>query len=128
MTGNMLGYFFLMWTPALAALVARLVWREGVADISFRIGGRRGWVAMLAALLFPIVVGLIAYGSAWATGLAGFVEPTGMFAALGRRIIGAQTSSSALVFMATLLVVSTVGTLVSAISAAARSSVGAGTC
>src|SRR5215211_9364429 len=41
-TGH-LGYWLLplMWTPAAASVVARLVLREGFADVSFRFGGRR---------------------------------------------------------------------------------------
>ena len=55
----------LMWTPAAASLVARLVLREGFSDVSFRLGSRRGSKAIGLALTFPIVVGLIAYGFAW---------------------------------------------------------------
>jgi len=61
--------------PALAAVVARLALREGFADVSFRLGGRRGWAAILLALPFPLVVGLLAYGTAWATGMARFAPP-----------------------------------------------------
>jgi hypothetical protein len=32
----------LMWSPAVASITARLALREGVADVSFRVGGRRG--------------------------------------------------------------------------------------
>jgi len=117
-TGEMFWYLPMMWTPTLAAIVARLALREGIADVSFRIGGRRGWQALLVALLLPIVVGLIAYGSAWATGLAQFVEPTGMFTELGRQVIGAEAPSPAVLFMATLLVLSTYGTLFGVITAA----------
>src|SRR5262249_8769073 len=62
----------LMWTPAAASVVARVVMREGFADVSFRLGGRRGWKALGLALIFPIVLGLIAYGIAWTTGLVQF--------------------------------------------------------
>jgi pimeloyl-ACP methyl ester carboxylesterase len=40
--------------------------------MSFRLGGRRGARAILIAVLFPIVVGLISYGIAWTVGLAHF--------------------------------------------------------
>jgi membrane protease YdiL (CAAX protease family) len=60
----------LMLVPALASVMARLVLREGFSDVSFRFGGRRGWSAILQAIIFPIVVGLVAYGIAWTTGLA----------------------------------------------------------
>lgn len=62
----------LMWTPAVASIVARLVLREGFGDVSFRVGGRRGWKAIGVALVFPIIIGLVAYGIAWTTGLVQF--------------------------------------------------------
>ena len=62
----------LMLVPALASVVARLALREGFADVSFRFGGRRGWRAIGSALVFPVVIGLVAYGIAWTTGLARF--------------------------------------------------------
>jgi len=62
----------LMWTPAAASAVARLILREGFADVSFRIGGSRGWKAIVLALMFPIVIAFISYGIAWATGLVSF--------------------------------------------------------
>jgi CAAX protease family protein len=68
-TGSLSWFWALMWTAAAAALVARVVLREGFADVSFRLGGRRGWKAIGLVLIFPIVLGLIAYGIAWTTGL-----------------------------------------------------------
>jgi membrane protease YdiL (CAAX protease family) len=65
----------LMLVPALASVAARLVLREGFADVSFRFGGRRGWSAIGLSLIFPVVIGLVAYGIAWTTGLAGFDPP-----------------------------------------------------
>lgn len=62
----------LMFVPAIASVVARLALREGFSDVSFRFGGRRGLGAVGIALVFPIAVGLVAYGIAWTTGLAGF--------------------------------------------------------
>jgi hypothetical protein len=38
------------------------VLREGFTDVSFLIGGSRGWKAIMLALVFPIAVGLISYG------------------------------------------------------------------
>ena len=71
----------LMLVPALASVVARLALQEGFADVSFRFGGRRGWSAIGLSLLFPVVVGLIAYGIAWSSGLAGF-DPSPVSAGL----------------------------------------------
>ena len=65
----------LMFVPATASVVARLTLKEGFSDVSFRFGGRRGRNALLRALVFPVLVGLIAYGIGWATGLVGFGMP-----------------------------------------------------
>jgi uncharacterized protein len=62
----------LMWMPALASLAVRLARREGFADVSFRFGGRRTLCGLVAALLLPLAVGLVAYGTAWLTGLVTF--------------------------------------------------------
>src|SRR3954447_9674246 len=45
--------FALMWSPAASSVVARLVLREGFADVSFRFGGRRTLKGILLALVFP---------------------------------------------------------------------------
>jgi membrane protease YdiL (CAAX protease family) len=79
--------------PATAAVVARLALREGVADVSFRVGGRRGWAAILLAPLFPGAVGLVAYGVAWATGLVPFAPPPA----------GAVTTKVALILLPSLV-------------------------
>lgn len=65
----------LMWSPFVASLAARLVSREGVFDVSFRWGGRLGWRCVGRAVAFPLVVGFLAYGVAWLTGLASFEPP-----------------------------------------------------
>lgn len=65
----------LMWTPGLASLVARLVFREGFRDVSLRIGGAAGWRAIGLAWALPILVGGLAWGAAWGTGLARFDVP-----------------------------------------------------
>lgn len=65
----------LMWTPALASLITRLLLHEGFADISLRLGGRRTLKSIPVVFLLPIAVGLTAYGIAWITGLAHFVAP-----------------------------------------------------
>lgn len=99
----------LMYTPTLASLVARLVGREGFADVSFRWGGMAGTRASLTAWLFPVAVGLLAYGAAWATGLAGFAAPSrGTFLGI---------TSAPLRFLAMIPYALTIGTLLSCISA-----------
>jgi uncharacterized protein len=69
----------LMFVPTISSVVARLILKEGFSDVSFRFGGRRGRKLILLAFAFPLVVGLVAYGIGWATGLVGFhVPPTGL--------------------------------------------------
>ena len=74
------------------------VQREGFADVLFR-GGRRLLRWTIVALLFPQVVGFVAFGAGWLTGLVLFVPPSGGF-------------------WIALLVASTIGTAVSAVWAA----------
>ena len=62
----------LMWSPALASVIARLVLREGFSDVSFRLGGLRTWRWYVVGLAVPLVVGVVAYGAAWLTGLVDF--------------------------------------------------------
>jgi hypothetical protein len=69
-TGNLLWIFAYMWSVALSSIIARLVQREGFADVSFRLGGRPALIWIVIGLLFPQVVGFVAFGFAWLTGLA----------------------------------------------------------
>jgi membrane protease YdiL (CAAX protease family) len=113
-TGNPSWIWALMWTPAVASVVARLVLREGFADVSFRLGGRRGWKAIGLGLIFPIVLGLIAYGIAWTTGLVQFSpEPIGLVAPY----VG-DNASPAVVFVINLAVAATIVTIFSVRTAA----------
>jgi membrane protease YdiL (CAAX protease family) len=65
----------LMASPALAAVITRLLLREGFADVSFRFGGRRGVHALVLGVAVPLIVGSLAYGTAYLTGLAQFAPP-----------------------------------------------------
>lgn len=67
--------FALMWTPTLASIVARVALKEGIRDVSFRLGGRLGLQSLLIAWLFPVLVGFIAYGIAWSMGIAAWAPP-----------------------------------------------------
>jgi membrane protease YdiL (CAAX protease family) len=98
-TGNPLWIFALMWSVAASSVVCRLVFREGFGDVSFRFGGRRSLVLLVVGLVFPVVVGFVAFGIAWATGLATFSPPAGGF-------------------LRGLAVAATIGTAVGALSAA----------
>jgi uncharacterized protein len=113
-TGNFSWVWALMWTPAVASVVARLVLREGFADVSFRFGGSRTWKYIGLALAFPTVIGLVAYGLAWTTGLVRFdPQPAGLVA----RIAGDYTAPVT-VFVIVLVLATTIGTVFSALTAA----------
>jgi len=66
--------------PGLAAVITRLVRREGFANVSFRLHGPRMSTAYLLAFGLPLVVGAVAYGFAYLTGLAKFDPPAFPFA------------------------------------------------
>lgn len=104
----------LMWTPTFASVVARLARHEGFADVSFHLGGRRGWQAVLFGLVFPLVIGLVAYGTAWTTELAQFVIPT---TGLTPKLLAGLTLPATLIFVLALLIAATVGTVFSALLA-----------
>jgi Predicted protease of the Abi (CAAX) family len=61
--------FCVMWTPALASGVARRLNHEDWHDLSFRWHTRTVGLACLFAVLFPLVIGLLAYGLAWVSHL-----------------------------------------------------------
>jgi len=65
----------LMVSPALASAITRLLLREGFADVSFRFGGRPGVQALVLGLAVPLIVGSLAYGTVYLTGLAQFAPP-----------------------------------------------------
>jgi uncharacterized protein len=100
----------LMWTPGAASIVTRLITREGFADVSFRVGGRQGLKAIGIALLFPIVIGLIAYGIAWTSGLVGFMPQADAWSS---RFVGDSTPPI-LVFVINLALAATIVAVFSA--------------
>ena len=67
----------LMWMPAIASIITRLVTGEGFQDLSFRLRERRILHLVGLAIIFPAAVGLIAYGTAWGLGLVTFSPPPG---------------------------------------------------
>ncbi|HEY2176410.1 MAG TPA: type II CAAX endopeptidase family protein [Mycobacteriales bacterium] len=71
----------LMFTPAASSIATRLIRREGFGDVSFRLGGRRSLPWYGLALVLPILVGAVAYGIGWATGLVGFTGTVGSLTA-----------------------------------------------
>jgi membrane protease YdiL (CAAX protease family) len=62
-------------SPAIASVFTRLVMHGGFKDVSFRLRGPRMGGAFLLALLFPFIVGAVAYGFMYLTGLAEFDPP-----------------------------------------------------
>jgi membrane protease YdiL (CAAX protease family) len=113
-SGSLSWVLALMWTPAAASVVARLALHEDFGDVSFRVGGRRGWKAIGLALVFPIIIGLVAYGIAWATGLVQF-NPKVIKLAAG--YVG-ETASPIAVFMINIVVAATIITIYSVRTAA----------
>lgn len=61
----------LTFSPAFASIVARLIMNDGFRDISFKLD-RRTFRGMLYGLLYPIIVGIPAFTTVWALGLADF--------------------------------------------------------
>jgi CAAX protease family protein len=112
--GNASWVWALMWTPAAASVVARLMGCEGFGDVSFRLGGRCGLKAIGLALIFPIAAGLIAYGIAWTTGLVEFGPRP--IALVARSV--PEATSPAVVFLINVAVAATIVTIYSARTAA----------
>ena len=59
----------LMWTPGIASIIARIALREGFHDVSFRFGGQTIVRPVVIGWLFPLIVGIFAYGVAWSSGI-----------------------------------------------------------
>lgn len=102
--------FALMYMPAMASTIARLAFREGFGDVSFRLGGHEGRRTVLLAWAYPMVVGCLAYGVAWATGLGKFQPPLPAQSHL-------YTASAAENLLRSLALTATLGTAVSCLSA-----------
>src|SRR5215831_9060920 len=105
---NPWGVALLMYMPALASIVARLTFREGFGDVSFRFGGRESIRAISLAWMCPVAVGFLAYGTAWATGLAQFQPPLPPASHL-------YTNSAAANLLTSFMLNATLGTVVSCV-------------
>ncbi|MEU7143584.1 type II CAAX endopeptidase family protein [Nocardia sp. NPDC046473] len=90
---NDIGIALLMWAPGLAAVITRLLLREGFDDISLRLG-RRSWWALLIALGYPVAIGAAAYGAGWASGLADFTGASGWGSFAGELLVGATLGTA----------------------------------
>ena len=60
----------LMWSPAVAGIVTRFAFQKNLAGFGFKIGELRWW---LLAVVIPVAVGLVMFGTAWVTGAAPFL-------------------------------------------------------
>jgi uncharacterized protein len=98
----------LMWTPALASLLSRVVVREHPRDVSFGFGGKRGLRGLGQALAFPLLVGGLSYGLAWAAGLERFEPPASHLV----------DATPLFAFFRSLLLQATLGALIGCLSAA----------
>ncbi|SRR5579875_215812 len=61
-------YALIMSTPAVSAILARLILREGIKDVSFQFGGKRGLTAVVFVVLFPLLLALLTYVPFWLFG------------------------------------------------------------
>jgi membrane protease YdiL (CAAX protease family) len=62
--------FLLMWCPGVAAILTRLALQRNLRGFGFGIGELRWW---LLAIVIPIGLGLVMFGTAWVTGAAPFL-------------------------------------------------------
>lgn len=99
----------LMWSPAVAMLLTRLIRREGFSDVAFAIRGPRVLAMLAMVWLYPIVVGFLGYGAAWLSGLETFHAPAKSLLASGAPPI--------VRFFVSIGMNATLGTLLSAITA-----------
>jgi len=64
--------FAVLFPPAIASIITRLILKEGFLDVSFSFRGHNLRKAYLVAYLFPMAVAMIAYGFTWVSGLTRF--------------------------------------------------------
>jgi membrane protease YdiL (CAAX protease family) len=64
---------FEMWSPGAAAIITRLVRKEGFADVSFRFRSRGVGRAITLGALFPVGISFAAYAIGWMTAGANLV-------------------------------------------------------
>ncbi|GAA1909105.1 CPBP family intramembrane glutamic endopeptidase [Streptantibioticus ferralitis] len=75
-TGKQLPWLLMeMWSPGAAAIITRLVRREGFSDISLKLRSRGVGRAIALGALYPVAISAIAYSAGWATHLARLIAP-----------------------------------------------------
>lgn len=67
--GNGMAVFGIMWMPALAAVITKLIFDKDLKGLGFRLGKIR---YLLISYLLPIMACLVVYSLVWLVGLGGF--------------------------------------------------------
>lgn len=65
----------LMWCPAFAAIITRLALQRNLGGFGWKIGELRWW---LLAMVIPVAVGLLMFGTGWISGVAPFLPDRAM--------------------------------------------------
>jgi membrane protease YdiL (CAAX protease family) len=89
------GPFVMMWTPAMAALVASIISRRHIKEIGWRLGKVK-WIGV--GWLVPMIIGFTSYGTLWLTGLG--AVPKSTFLERARITLGMPHQGDALVILA----------------------------
>lgn len=84
---------FIMWTPGITALLASILTKRSIKLVGWKFSFK--WSVI--AWLFPIVYGLIAYGSVWLFGLGDVPNPT--FLERARFTLGMSSASDSLIII-----------------------------
>ncbi len=95
MPGTPLSSLLMMWTPAIAALLAGALTRRSIKEMGWKLRPVK-WLAI--GWLIPAAYGLIAYGLLWLTGLGGVPNPT--FLERARLTLNMPEASNALLIVA----------------------------
>jgi uncharacterized protein len=95
MPGTPLSSLLMMWTPAIAALLAAAVTRRSFKEMGWKLRPVK-WLAI--GWLIPVAYGLIAYSLLWITGLGGVPNPT--FLERARLTLNMPEASNTLVIIA----------------------------
>lgn len=102
----------LMWCPGLAALITQLVFHRRLRGLGWKWGKTR---YQFLSYIIPFLYALIAYSFVWATGLGGF--PNQEFISQIVSQYNPGTSSPYVFFLIYLVIASTLGILLSSLSA-----------
>jgi uncharacterized protein len=95
MAGSPLASLLIMWTPALAAILAGLVTKRPFREMGWKLRPVR-WLAI--GWLIPVAYGFVAYAFLWLTGLGGVPNPT--FLERARLTLNMPEASNLLVIVA----------------------------